>query len=87
MVDITRATILTQVQLYRPGTGGDNVRLERFRTHSEDCRDFHNVDNAIQIESLIVFISACICETRSADSIRAIRKFSRTQRSPNKHAI
>lgn len=67
MFDITGATILTLIQLYRLVTGVGNVQLERFRTHSGVCHDFHNIDNAVQIEGLIVFISAC--EKRSADNI------------------
>ena len=67
MFDITGATILTLIQLYRLVTGVGNVQLERFRTHSGVCHDSHNIDNAVQIEGLIVFISAC--EKRSADNI------------------
>ena len=39
-------------------TGHGNVRLERFREHPNDCRKFYNIDRKVQIESLIVSISA-----------------------------
>jgi hypothetical protein len=39
-------------------TGHDNVRLERIREHADDHRGFYNIDRKVQIQSLIVFISA-----------------------------
>ncbi len=29
--------------------GHGNVRLERFREHADDCREFHNIDREVQI--------------------------------------
>ncbi len=39
-------------------TGQGNVRLERFREHSDDCREFYNIDGEVQIQSQVVLISA-----------------------------
>jgi hypothetical protein len=38
--------------------GHGNVRLERFREHADDCRGFHYIDRKVQIQSLVVSISA-----------------------------
>ena len=46
-LDSTRATILTQSQRYRRKTGHDDVRLERFREHADDCRKFYNIDSEV----------------------------------------
>ena len=40
-------------------TGHGNVRFERFREHADYCREFYNTNCKVQIESLIVSISAC----------------------------
>ena len=48
-LDIARATILTPIQRYKLLTRGGNVRLERFREHSEDYRKFCSIDHEVQI--------------------------------------
>ena len=39
-------------------TGHGNVRLEGFREHSNNSRDFYNVDCDVHIQSQIALISA-----------------------------
>ena len=57
-LDITRVTILTLIQRYGIMTESGNIRPERFREHSEDCRGFYNVDREVHIQIQIVLISA-----------------------------
>jgi hypothetical protein len=45
--DSTRATILTPIQRYSVNTGHHNVRLERFREHADDCREFYNIEREV----------------------------------------
>jgi len=59
-LDITRATILSSIQRYRLMTEGSNVRPEEFREHSEDQRVFYEIDREIQIQILIVSVSAYV---------------------------
>ena len=59
-LDITRATILSSIQRYRLMTEGSNVRPEEFREHSEDHRVFHDIDRVLQIQILIVLVSAYV---------------------------
>ena len=39
-------------------TGGGNIRPERFREHSEDCRIFYDIKRHVQIQVQIVLVSA-----------------------------
>ena len=39
-------------------TSHGNVRLEKLRKHADDCTEFYNVDRKVQIQTLIVWISA-----------------------------
>ena len=57
-LDITRVTILTLIQRYKLMTGGGNIRPERFREHSEDCRIFYDIKRHVQIQVQIVLVSA-----------------------------
>ena len=57
-LDITRATILALIQRCRLMTGGGNIRPERSREHSEDCRVFCDIKRETQIQIQIVLISA-----------------------------
>jgi hypothetical protein len=57
-LDSTRATNLAQNQRCRLKTGHENLRLERFREHADDCREFYDIDREVQIQSQIVLISA-----------------------------
>ena len=41
-------------------TEGSNVRPEEFREHSEDQRVFYEIDREIQIQILIVLVSAYV---------------------------
>ena len=38
--------------------GCGNIRPERFREHSEDCRIFYDIKREIQIQIQIVLVSA-----------------------------
>jgi hypothetical protein len=53
-----RATILAQNQRSTLKTGHDNVRLERFREHTDDRCELHNIDREVQIQRQVVLISA-----------------------------
>jgi hypothetical protein len=68
-----------------PGHG--NVRLERFREHADDCREFYNIDCEVQIQSLIVLISAYEKPINIDRMEGRIGEISRTQRGPDKHTI
>jgi hypothetical protein len=57
-VDVTRATILTLLQRRRLMTGGGNIRPEKFREHSKNCRIFYNIKREVQIQIQIVLVSA-----------------------------
>ena len=55
-LDITRVTILALIQRYKLMTGCGNIRPERFREHSEDCRIFYDIKRQVQIQIQELFI-------------------------------
>jgi hypothetical protein len=68
-------------------TGHRNVRLERFRERADDHRGFYNIDREVQIQTLIVLISAYETPINIGRMKRRIEEISRTQRGTDKHTI